>query len=93
MIDARDDHDPYPGGDDLPDISGTKFDHTGTDGNPVRFLWGVATSSYQVEGGIGSNDWHAFLHSAAVRERIGALGEIGRISFRIEDPGGAVGHW
>jgi beta-glucosidase len=34
------------------------------------FLWGVATSSYQVEGGIVNNDWDFFTRSKSIRDRI-----------------------
>ena len=34
------------------------------------FLWGVATSSYQVEGGITNNDWDFFTKSKSIRNRI-----------------------
>src|SRR5688572_6974151 len=39
-------------------------------GNSTRFLWGVATSSYQVEGGNTNNDWHYFTSSSSIQERI-----------------------
>ena len=34
------------------------------------FIWGAATSSYQVEGGIMNNDWDFFTRSEAIRKRI-----------------------
>jgi hypothetical protein len=34
------------------------------------FLWGAATSSYQVEGGVTNNDWDFFTRSEKVRDRI-----------------------
>ena len=36
-------------------------------------MWGVATSSYQTEGGITNNDWHYFTTSDSVKERISSL--------------------
>jgi beta-glucosidase/6-phospho-beta-glucosidase/beta-galactosidase len=33
-----------------------------------KFLWGVATSSYQVEGGISNNDWDYFRALIILRE-------------------------
>ena len=37
---------------------------------PHSFLWGVATSSYQVEGGIINNDWDYFTRNERIRNRI-----------------------
>ena len=34
------------------------------------FIWGAATSSYQVEGGIYNNDWNLFTSSDAIKRRI-----------------------
>ena len=34
------------------------------------FLWGAATSSYQVEGGITNNDWYYFTTNENIRKRI-----------------------
>jgi len=36
-------------------------------------MWGVATSSYQTEGGITNNDWHYFTTSDPIRKRISNL--------------------
>jgi beta-glucosidase len=36
----------------------------------ARFIWGAATSSYQVEGGIANNDWNFFTTSESIRRRI-----------------------
>ena len=33
-----------------------------------KFLWGVATSSYQVEGGISNNDWDYFTRSDSIKK-------------------------
>jgi beta-glucosidase/6-phospho-beta-glucosidase/beta-galactosidase len=41
-----------------------------------HFLWGAATSSYQVEGGITNNDWDFFTRSEKVRDRIVKLTSI-----------------
>jgi beta-glucosidase/6-phospho-beta-glucosidase/beta-galactosidase len=38
-----------------------------------QFLWGAATSSYQVEGGITNNDWDFFAKSEPIRKRISTL--------------------
>jgi beta-glucosidase len=38
-----------------------------------KFIWGVATSSYQTEGGITNNDWHFFTTSDPIRKRISNL--------------------
>lgn len=40
------------------------------------FLWGAATSSYQVEGGITNNDWDFFTRSEKVRDRIVKLTSV-----------------
>jgi beta-glucosidase len=37
---------------------------------PKTFLWGVSTSSYQVEGGITNNDWDFFTRSQQINKRI-----------------------
>ena len=37
------------------------------------FLWGAATSSYQVEGGITNNDWDFYTRSKAIKNRISIL--------------------
>lgn len=34
------------------------------------FLWGAATSSYQVEGGINNNDWNFFTSAKSIKERL-----------------------
>ena len=39
----------------------------------VKFLWGVSTSSYQVEGGISNNDWDYFARSDSIKKRISSL--------------------
>ena len=39
----------------------------------TKFLWGAATSSYQVEGGIINNDWDFFTKSDPIKGRISAL--------------------
>jgi beta-glucosidase len=40
---------------------------------PPRFLWGVATAAYQVEGSITNCDWEAFTTSPAIRRRVAKL--------------------
>jgi beta-glucosidase/6-phospho-beta-glucosidase/beta-galactosidase len=40
---------------------------------PKTFLWGVSTSSYQVEGGITNNDWDFFTRSKLINERISTI--------------------
>jgi beta-glucosidase len=37
------------------------------------FLWGAATSAYQVEGGIINNDWDYFARSKEIKNRIAIL--------------------
>lgn len=36
----------------------------------ASFLWGAATSSYQVEGGSVNNDWDFFTRSEAIKDRV-----------------------
>ena len=38
-----------------------------------KFMWGVATSSYQTEGGINNNDWYYFTTSNSIKKRISTL--------------------
>jgi beta-glucosidase len=40
---------------------------------PKTFLWGVSTSSYQVEGDIINNDWDFFTRSLLIRKRISTI--------------------
>jgi beta-glucosidase/6-phospho-beta-glucosidase/beta-galactosidase len=40
---------------------------------PDSFLWGAATASYQVEGGITNNDWDFFASSESIKKRISSL--------------------
>jgi len=48
---------------------------SGIEKNPKsrRFLWGAATSSYQVEGGITNNDWDFFTRTGSIKKRIASL--------------------
>jgi beta-glucosidase len=36
----------------------------------IPFIWGAATSSYQVEGGIYNNDWNLFTSSESIKRSI-----------------------
>lgn len=83
----------YPGDDSLPDVSKTTFDHTDKQGRSVKFLWGVATSSYQVEGNITTNDWYHFSRSALVKERVDSIAKLGGFDLHLEEPGQAMNHW
>jgi beta-glucosidase len=38
-----------------------------------KFMWGVATSAYQTEGGINNNDWCYFTASDSIKKRISTL--------------------
>ena len=40
---------------------------------PKTFLWGVSTSSYQVEGDIINNDWDFFTRSQHISKRISTI--------------------
>ncbi|HZA07377.1 MAG TPA: glycoside hydrolase family 1 protein [Nitrososphaeraceae archaeon] len=63
-----------------------------------NFLWGVATSSYQVEGGISNNDWDYFTRSDAIKKRISSLTKPsifykGRTQIHLQPAGEAVMFW
>src|SRR5947209_1828322 len=62
-----------------------------------RFLWGAATSSYQVEGGISGNDWDYYTRSDAIRTRIYGLTSrnilYGNDQFHIQPAGDALRGW
>ncbi|HJT49912.1 MAG TPA: family 1 glycosylhydrolase [Nitrososphaeraceae archaeon] len=63
-----------------------------------KFLWGVATSSYQVEGGISNNDWHYFTRSDSIQKRISSLTKPsifykGRSQIHLQPAGEAVRFW
>jgi beta-glucosidase len=65
--------------------------------NP-KFLWGVSTSSYQVEGGISNNDWDYFTRSHAIKKRISSLTKPsifykGRTQINLQPAGEAVKFW
>src|SRR5512140_1352651 len=54
--------------DSLPDPTGAPGDAVPGARFPPDFLWGVATSAYQIEGspladGAGASNWHAFSHT------------------------------
>jgi beta-glucosidase/6-phospho-beta-glucosidase/beta-galactosidase len=62
------------------------------------FLWGVATSSYQVEGGITNNDWDFFTTSEPIKSRISSLTKPsifykGRSQVILQPAGEAVRFW
>jgi beta-glucosidase len=62
------------------------------------FLWGAATSSYQVEGGITNNDWSFFTKSEPIKNRISSLTKPsifykGRSHVRLQPAGEAVRFW
>src|SRR5262245_34232980 len=56
------------------DFTDVNFERRGS-GEP--FLWGVATSSMQVEGGHAMNDWYAFSTSPAYAAQLAVLGWLG----------------
>ena len=63
-----------------------------------KFLWGVATSSYQVEGGISNNDWDYFTRSDPIKRRISSLTQPsifykGRTQIHLQSAGEAVKFW
>jgi len=63
-----------------------------------QFMWGVATSSYQVEGGIADNDWDFFTRSEHVKKRISSLTRPsvyykGRPQVFLQPAGEAVRFW
>jgi beta-glucosidase len=55
-------------------------------------MFGVATAAYQVEGGLDRNDWHAFVTSHAIRERVRALTSLAGSPTILQPPGAAVQH-
>jgi beta-glucosidase len=64
----------------------------------VKFLWGVSTSSYQVEGGISNNDWDYFVRSDPIKKRISSLTKPsifykGRTQIHLQSAGQAVKFW
>ena len=64
----------------------------------VKFLWGVSTSSYQVEGGISNNDWDYFARSGPIKKRISSLTKPsifykGRSQIHLQSAGEAVKFW
>ena len=64
----------------------------------LKFLWGVATSSYQVEGGISNNDWDYFTRSCHIKKRISSLTKPsifykGRTQIHLQSAGEAVKFW
>ena len=63
-----------------------------------NFLWGIATSSYQVEGGISNNDWDYFTRSDSIKKRISSLTKPsifykGRNQIHLQPAGEAVKFW
>jgi beta-glucosidase/6-phospho-beta-glucosidase/beta-galactosidase len=79
--------------DTVGDLSGANFDRRDDQGNLIPFIWGAATSAYQVEGGIDRNDWHHFLTSPTIKRRVERVGSLGGTKLRIEDAGRADDHW
>ncbi|MBV9178996.1 MAG: glycoside hydrolase family 1 protein [Nitrososphaeraceae archaeon] len=70
----------------------------GMEGSKYNFLWGIATSSYQVEGGISNNDWDYFTRSDAIKKRISSLTKPsifykGRTQIHLQPAGEAVKFW
>ena len=66
--------------------------------NSGSFLWGVATSSYQVEGGIVDNDWDYFTSQEDIKKRISSLTRRNRFyknikELSLEPAGNAVKAW
>ena len=63
-----------------------------------NFLWGVSTSSYQVEGGISNNDWDFFTRNEQIKKRISKITKPSRIykgnsQINLEPAGNAVQSW
>nr|MBP7620057.1 beta-glucosidase [Gemmatimonadales bacterium] len=53
---------------------------------PANFLWGAATSAYQIEGspladGAGASNWHRFSHTPGATE-LGATGDVACDHYR-----------
>ena len=65
---------------------------------PSSFLWGVATSSYQFEGGILNNDWNYFTTNESIKNRISMITKQNRFykgisQVTLEPAGHAVRMW
>jgi beta-glucosidase len=63
-----------------------------------KFLWGVSTSAYQVEGGVTDNDWNYFAGSREIKNRISSLTRPsifykGRKQILLQPAGEAVKFW
>ncbi len=59
---------------------------------PADFLWGVATSAYQVEGNITGNDWYIFTTSPEIKRKIKILSSLAGREIDLEPAGEAVHH-
>jgi beta-glucosidase/6-phospho-beta-glucosidase/beta-galactosidase/lysophospholipase L1-like esterase len=59
---------------------------------PEKFLWGVATAGYQVEGGPTANDWDIFTQSEAIRDRVHRLAQHVGQDVELAPVGDAVQH-
>jgi beta-glucosidase len=63
-----------------------------------KFLWGVSSSSYQVEGGISNNDWDFFTRNEKIKKRISKITKPsqlykGNSQINLEPAGNAVNSW
>jgi beta-glucosidase len=59
---------------------------------PADFLWGVATSAYQVEGNITGNDWYIFTTSPEIKRKIKLLSPFFGREIDLEPAREAVHH-
>jgi beta-glucosidase/6-phospho-beta-glucosidase/beta-galactosidase len=59
---------------------------------PADFLWGVATSAYQVEGNITENDGYIFTTSPEIKRKIRLLSSLVGREIDLEPAGEAVHH-
>ena len=64
----------------------------GSSRGPDEWLWGVAASAYQVEGGIHGNDWDMFTTAPQIRRRVRRRGAWAGQAIELTPAGAAIGH-
>lgn len=74
------------------DLAGVTFDRVDGSGEPIKFLWGVATAGQQVEGGLETSEWASYTKSPIQQARVKFMGSQGGTALRLEDPGRGIDH-